>query len=60
MGEGRVEKKVFSIFFNEETVLAVLRLTGSELQVEGAATAKALDPILFENVEQLTYLCWRI
>ena len=26
------------------TVLAVLKLTGSEFQVEGAATAKALEP----------------
>ena len=26
------------------TVLAVLKLTGSEFQLEGAATAKALEP----------------
>ena len=41
-------KKVFSIFFNAVTVLvtvlAVLKLTGTEFQVEGAATAKALEP----------------
>ena len=36
--------KVFNIFLNEVTVLAVLRLTVSESLVEGAATAKALDP----------------
>ena len=48
---------------NEVTALAVFRLNGNEFQVEGAAAVKALDPyfvILFENVEQLRYLCWRI
>ena len=59
-GEAEKKRKVFSIFLNEVTLLAVLRLTSSEFQVEGAATAKALDSILFENVEQLTYLCWKI
>ena len=38
------KRKFFSIFSNEVTVLAVLRLTGSEFQVGGAANAKALDP----------------
>ena len=38
-------KEKFSAFFlNEVTVLAVLKLTGSEFQVEGAAAAKAIDP----------------
>ena len=43
-GEAESKRKVFSIFSNEVTVLAVLKLTGSEFQVEGAATAKALEP----------------
>ena len=38
------KRKAFSIFLNEVTVLSVLKLTGSEFQVEGAATAKALEP----------------
>ena len=32
------------IFLNEVTVLAVLKLTRSEFQEEGAATAKAIGP----------------
>ena len=46
LGGGKAEskRKVFNIFFNEVTVLAVLKLTGSEFQVEGAATAKTLEP----------------
>ena len=43
-GGAESKRKVFSIFLNEVTVLAVLNLTGSEFQVEGAATAKALEP----------------
>ena len=43
-GKAESKRKVFSIFLNEVTVLAVLKLTGSEFQVEGAATAKALEP----------------
>ena len=43
MGAGS-KRKVFIIFFNEVTVLAVLRLTGSKFQVEGSATAEAFDP----------------
>ena len=44
MGEAESKRKVFSIFSNKVTVLAVLKLTGSEFQVEEAATAKALEP----------------
>ena len=43
-GEAESNRKVFSIFLNEVTVFAVLKLTGSEFQVEEAATAKALEP----------------
>ena len=43
-GRPNRRRKVFSIFLNEVTVLAILKLPGSEFQVEGAATAKALDP----------------
>ena len=43
-GVGESKRKVFSIFLYKVTVHAVLKLPGSEFQVEGAATGKALDP----------------
>ena len=36
LGGGKPNQKENSIFLNEVTVLAVLKLTGSEFQVEGA------------------------
>ena len=42
LGGWKPNRKAF--FLNEVTVLAVLRLTGRGFQVEGAATAKTLDP----------------
>ena len=59
-GGSRIEKKSFQHFSKKVTELAVLKLTGSEFQVEGAATAKPLTPILFDNVEQSIQLGWRI
>ena len=43
-GESQIEKKNIQHFLNEVTVLAVFKLTGSEFQVEEAATAQALEP----------------
>ena len=43
-GGNRTKNKSFQHFLNKVTVLAALKLTGSEFQVEGAATAKVLDP----------------
>ena len=43
-GGAESKRKVFSIFLNKVTVLAVRKLSDSEFQGERAATAKALDP----------------